>query len=154
MEEKLYFGFSSTHLPAQTLLDKKYKNYKYDLARHYYITAGYSYDITSSIALKPSVFIKSDATSTQLDVNLLAELNNKFWGGISYRVTDAVVALVGFKGQTPGGKGSYKIGYSYDVTTSALNAQSNGSHEIMLGYCYPVIPKPKKYSHSNVRNLP
>jgi hypothetical protein len=36
----------------------------------------------------------------------------------------------------------FRIGYSYDVTTSELKNYSSGSHEIMLNYCFLIV-KPK-----------
>jgi type IX secretion system PorP/SprF family membrane protein len=123
------------------------------LRRHYFITGGYEYTIPDfpSVVLKPSLFIKTDFVSAQYDVTCLAEYNNIYWGGLSYRVQDAVALIVGFK---PSPK--MIIGYSYDFTTSAIgrNGRSSGSHEIMFGYCFQVeIPKPPPTRYQNVRHM-
>ena len=148
---QLYFGLSSSHLTENPLsfTDPK-KKLGYQLARHYYVTAGYDYAVTPTIDLKPSIFIKSDASSTQLDVNVLAQWNKLVWGGVSYRLTDALVALVGLNYGLANGS-NLRFGYSYDITTSSMKAHSNGSHEIMLGYCFKVSPPDKMQSHKNVR---
>ncbi|MBN8703923.1 MAG: type IX secretion system membrane protein PorP/SprF [Bacteroidetes bacterium] len=148
---KLYFGISSLHLPQTDFKDSKYPKYKFDMVRHYYLMAGYDWSVAPTIDLKPSVFVKSDASSTQLDANLLVLWNRMIWAGASYRLTDAIVALVGF--QKDMGKMSFKIGYSYDVTTSTLKNYSSGSHEILLGYCFKLDTKSKPTSHQNVRFL-
>ncbi len=134
--EKLYVGLASSHLPANANGDY------YDLARHFYITAGYDYAVNEMITLKPSVFIKTDAASTALDINVVAMYNQLVWAGISYRLKDAIAPMVGVQ-ISKLGPGTLKFGYSYDVTTSELKTYSSGSHEIMLGYCFNVTPKPK-----------
>lgn len=143
--EKIWAGLSSTHLPEQDL-----SNLNYTVARTYYFTAGYNYEINPTWELKPSVFVKSVASPTQLDVNCLAQWNRKFYGGLTYRITDAVAAVVGFNYALPSGA-NLRIGYAYDYTTSALNVQSKGSHEILLNYCFTVDPPAKRQFHQNVR---
>lgn len=143
--QKIWAGLSSTHLPEQDLA-----NLNYIVARTYYLTAGYNYDLTSIWELKPSVFIKSVGSPTQFDVNCIAQWNRKFYGGLTYRMTDAVAALVGFNHTLPNGH-NLRIGYSYDYTTSALNVQSKGSHELMVNYCLTIEPPYKKQFHQNVR---
>jgi type IX secretion system PorP/SprF family membrane protein len=144
--DKLYIGLASSHLPANNI------GSYYDLARHYYITAGYDWAFTETLTLKPSIFVKSDAASTALDINVLLQWNNMLWGGVTYRLKDAIAPMIGYK--TTLGPGTFKVGYSYDVTTSAIKTYSSGSHEIMLGYCFNVTPKPKVITrYYNVRFL-
>ncbi len=146
---RLYVGLSSLHLPEQQL-SKNTFNYK--VARHYYIMAGYTFQLGQQFDLTPSVLAKSDASATQLDLNLIAKWNKMIFVGCSYRISDAVVAIVGLeKSFTP--KLTAKFGYSYDVTTSAIKNHSNGSHEIMLGFCYKIKAEARQTSHMNVRFL-
>lgn len=129
----VYFGLSATQLPQRTFSSGTvdFKN-----VRHYYLTAGWNRQINSRLMLTPSLFVKSDAVSTQLDVNVMAELDNRVWGGASYRLTDAVVLMAGVKA------GGWKLGYAYDVTTSRVKHHSSNTHEFMIGYCHPIIIKP------------
>jgi type IX secretion system PorP/SprF family membrane protein len=142
--DRMYLGVSSTHLSASQIKDG---SVKYMMARHYYVMAGYAYDAGTLLQIKPSILAKTDAASTQLDINLLADYNNQFWGGVSYRLQDAIVALVGVK------FGSFRVGYSYDVTTSKIRGYSSGSHEIMLGYCFKPMDKKPTQKHHSVRFL-
>ncbi|MFT7612709.1 MAG: type IX secretion system PorP/SprF family membrane protein [Parvicellaceae bacterium] len=128
----LWMGISSTHLTQSELKDINIKS-----ARHYWVMAGYNYDINPEWQLKPSVIAKSDGASTQLDINVSVMFKKMVWAGVSYRLADAIAPMIGY--QTLVGKdqaGLLKIGYSYDVTTSKLNNYSNGSHEIMVNYCF------------------
>ena len=147
ISEELYFGISSTHLPASTITAT---DLNFDLSRHHYIMAGYNYPLPSNpmIELKPSVFVKTDAASTQIDVNCNVMYNKTFWGGVSYRVDDAIAAIVGFQHSS-----GIRIGYSYDLTTSSIKNYSSGSHEIMLGYCFKLPEKSNLQKYKNVRFL-
>jgi type IX secretion system PorP/SprF family membrane protein len=119
--QRMYVGISSLHLPQQDLTATSF-NYK--VARHYYIMAGYTFQLG----------------------------NRMVFGGFSYRLSDAVVGIIGLeKSFTP--KLAAKFGYSYDMTTSAIKSHSNGSHEIMLGFCYKIKSESKSTSHMNVRFL-
>lgn len=142
--KKLYIGISSLHLPEQTL--KKGDNFDYAVARHYYVMAGYTF-VGQKLDITPSILTKSDATSTQLDVNLMAKWQKMLFFGVSYRLTDAAVAMLGLEWN------NIKVGYAYDYTLSPLKNHSSGSHEIMLGFCHKFPKKDYKQSHVNVRFL-
>ncbi len=145
---KMYVGLSSTHLTAQDL--KAAGNVKYSLARHYYLVAGYTFNVGAKHGIIPNVKVKSDAASTQLDLNLTYMYNNTFWVGVSYRMQDAIAPMLGAKFLKDK---SLKVGYSYDLTTSKIKGYSSGTHEIMLGYCFNVKKPIKVTSYGNTRFL-
>ncbi|MEY4111050.1 MAG: hypothetical protein RLZZ46_1405, partial [Bacteroidota bacterium] len=147
---KLNFGISSTHLNAGKLSGT---NFAYTLARHYYVFGGYEHAINDQLTLRPNFWLKSDVATTQVDLNVNVLWNNMLWGGLSYRLQDAIVPMLGYQGTLANGKGNYRVGYSYDITTSALRNHSSGSHELMLGFCYDIFPKPKITRYRNVRFL-
>lgn len=154
--QKLYVGISSAHLPQQDLSFKtatsSLKSIDFKMVRHYYLQAGYTWaNISGSdFSLLPSVLVKTDAVSTQFDGNLLVDFKDKVWAGASYRMTDAIVALVGYHHALPNGKTDLKIGYSFDITTSQLKNYSSNTHEIMLGFCHKIIQN-KEHLHQDTR---
>jgi len=157
---KMYVGFSTSHLTGATLQGASGSGNTgttgYDLAfkmaRHYYIVGGYTFRFSNpDHALTPNVKIKSDAASTQLDVNLTYELKNMFWIGASWRMQDAIAPMLGYKQKF--GKGTFKVGYSYDVTTSKIKGYSSGTHEIFLSYCFTNVKPPVVTKHQNDRVL-
>jgi type IX secretion system PorP/SprF family membrane protein len=151
--QKLYVGLSSLHLPQQELKDAASNfNFNYKVARHYYVMAGYTFGLGANFELKPSVLAKSDASATQMDLNLIAQWRKMVFGGFSYRLSDAMVGIIGLE-KSFGSKLNARFGYSYDVTTSAIKNYSNGTHEIMLGFCYKIKSEAKSSSHMNVRFL-
>lgn len=153
---RLYVGLSSLHLPQQQLkesgsISSNDWNYLYTEVRHYYVMAGYHF-ITPTWKITPSILLKSVASSSQLDANLIIKWNNMIFAGASYRLGDAIVGIAGLeKAFTQ--KITAKFGYAYDVTTSNIKNHSNGSHELMLGFCYKIKPDKGRMSHMNVRFL-
>lgn len=148
---KFYLGLSSTQLPETKLAAVSIQN-----ARHYYLQAGYDYAIKGdqNMLLKPSILIKSDAASTQFDLNLSFLYNRMVWLGVSYRMEDAIAPMIGYQYEAASGKSAFKIGYSYDVTTSELKNYSSGSHEVMLNYCFKIEPPVKIEIYRNPRFAP
>jgi hypothetical protein len=83
-----------------------------------------------------------------------------FWGGLAYRLGDAVAPYVGFQkdfAQVDQGvrtmNHGIRLGYSYDVTTSLLKDYSAGSHEIFVTYCMKFNQVDNGAGHSNPRFL-
>ena len=151
---KVYLGISSTHLSDETLNGavgstpgKLPYKLAYDVARHYYIIGGYTFNLRNGEdALTPNVIIKTDAASTQLDINLTYMYKKMIGFGLSYRLQDAVAPMLVYK--APFG---LRIAYSYDVTTSQIKGYSAGTHEISIGYCMKPKAAVKPASHWNTR---
>lgn len=166
----LYVGISSTHLnaPSYAASGSKFKdqfpdekeivawNSSFSMERHYFLMAGYDFEIPNYnlFVLKPSVYIKTNLTSAQFDLNLLGEWNHLLWGGATWRYTDATVVMGGIIiGPQFIPKGTLKIGYGYDITTTSLNQGSNGSHEFFAQYCLTLKKQPPVQKHKTVRFL-
>lgn len=128
---KWYAGISAIQLPGGYLTDLRTR-----LARHYYLMAGYNFEITPQIVITPHIMAKTDLASAQFDANATVMYDNTFWVGLTYRVQDAVAPMAGYQYQLPDGKSTLRVGYSYDLTTSQLNNYSNGSHELMVSFCH------------------
>ena len=130
--KELYFGLSTTHLGGFNMEDLNIQN-----VHHYWVTAGFNYDLNADIQLRPSILIKSDASSSIMDVNINALYKNMFWAGLTYRFGDEIAPMVGYK--YPFSDGSVlRIGYAYGITTSVIGNYSNGSHDIMLNYNFKI----------------
>lgn len=153
---RMYVGISTLHIPQTELKDVSEGGsaLNYAQSRHYYIMAGYDWDINQDQKwiIKPSILAKTDAASTQLDATVLALYNKMVWGGVSYRVQDAIAALAGFDFTNMGVAG-LKLGVSYDITTSSLGDHSSGSLEFMLKYCTAINKPPKREVYKSVRFL-
>ena len=152
----LYVGIATSHLTAPSVAGSgsNVKGYVFDVARHYYVMAGYTYNASPTWDIKPDLYVESDAASTQFQIDCLAEYNKFIWFGAGYRLNDAGIAMVGLNYAFHDKMDSnLKIGYSYDFTTSEIKSFSSGSHEIMLQFCFRPKITPKVQYHQNVRYL-
>lgn len=125
-----YVGASAT----QIFPDKKTVNNDgyatFDMQPHFFLTGGYRIRVRYDLTVEPSVMIKmAQPSPIAVDMNFKATYADRFWAGVSYRHKDAVAALAGLNVNY-----LLDVGYSYDLTTSALNNVSSGSHEIILGF--------------------
>lgn len=151
--ENFYAGVSMTHLTApQYDLVWPSGQMNIDQERHLYFVTGVNVPINPALTLEPSILIKSKS-KTQFDANVTALYNSTIRGGIGYRQwgnVDALSLMVGYV------MGEIQVGYSYDITLSTIRQVSNGTHEIMLSYCFPFQVKPpteKIHYYRNTRWL-
>lgn len=115
LPENLYF--STTHSADQS-----------KTVPQYFVTAGVKLFLDDDITLLPSFLIKEiNPTPLTYDINAKLSFQDKFWLGGSYRHGDSFGVLAGLNISS-----FINIGYSYDITTSALNTVSNGTHEIVI----------------------
>ncbi len=123
-----YAGFSvSNILQSKTDLFNLDANHGNQIVRTYFLTAGYKFILSEDFAFEPSFLVKyTGANSSQVDINGKLDIKNRFWGGASYRLKDAIVAFVGINLDL------FELVYSYDYITSDINRYSGGSHEISL----------------------
>lgn len=97
---------------------------------HFFLIAGYVFDINESIKFKPAALFKGvSGAPLSLDVSANFLFNERFRAGLAWRWDDSISALLGFQVTE-----ALHIGYAYDLTTSNYNVANSGTHEIMLRY--------------------
>ncbi len=138
--DNLYFGVSSKHLNKPTI---KFETANPYLARHFYVIAGYRFQLSNPLfEILPSTIFGTDGSVNSFDIIGLVRYNKKFWGGVSYRASNALIGIIGFELFN-----GLKVGYSYDFATSVIGNHSNGTHEFTLRYCFSLSldKAPQKY---------
>lgn len=142
----LYVGISSTHLTQPQL---KYDDGKNPFVRrHFYLAAGYYKQLPNPLfGVRPSIFVKTDGATAQYDLNAILILNKQFWGGLTYRLQDAMTVMVGFTTKMDIG-----FGLAYDATLSSLRTYESGSVELMIRYCC-TIKKRTRTTYRSVRHM-
>ena len=133
--QKYYLSLSASHL-----LNSEF-NFGNDslanaLVTHLYFIAGYDYEINYDFVLRPSILVKSDLTTYSFDLSLLAYFREKLWFGLSFRQSDAMIALIGYSFLKDN---SLRLGYSFDYIINAQEAKNPTSHELLLSYTLPVL---------------
>jgi type IX secretion system PorP/SprF family membrane protein len=97
--------------------------------RHYYLYGGYKFKLNENFDLEPSLMFKiTEQTPFQIDINLKAYFQKKYWLAVSYRHQDAIIGMLGLKIDR------YSIAYAYDYNTSLLHTINSGSHELVLRF--------------------
>jgi type IX secretion system PorP/SprF family membrane protein len=135
-----YVAFSIPNLVKSAHLDYNGRAYGSDVS-HYFLTAGYVFDVNYDLKFKPSFMLKSASNvnpSLDLSANFLYQ--EKFEIGATYRLEDSFGGMVNFA-VTP----ELRIGYAYDHIISDLRVSTPFSHEFILLYDLFV---PKKVSRS------
>ena len=96
---------------------------------HWFLSAGYVFDLGTYTKLKPTVLLKAvNGAPMSFDVSANFLFYEKFWLGVMYRHEDAVGAMAQYLISD-----RFSIGYAYDFPLSPLRNHSGGSHEIMIG---------------------
>lgn len=135
-----YLALSVPNMIKSAHLDYNGRAYGSDVS-HYFLTAGYVFDLNSQLKFKPSVMLKSAFNvSPSLDVSANFLYIEKIELGATYRLEDSFGAMVNFA-ITP----ELKIGYAYDHIISDLKVTTPSSHEFILLYD---LFTPKKVSRS------
>jgi type IX secretion system PorP/SprF family membrane protein len=129
--DRIQLGLSATQLTqsrmsfARNNKDVSFNN----TSRHLYATGSYRIGLDSDFDLIPVGIIRYTANSPlSLEGGAKIRYSNTFWAGGTYRYGDAISGMVGFS--------LYKMldfCYAFDFTTSRLQTNSTGTHEIVFG---------------------
>ena len=99
-------------------------------ARYYYLHVGNVMELSPTVKLNPSILVRAqERANLGYDVNVNLIFSDIVYAGLSYRSGDAVVFLTQLVLND-----NFRVGYAYDTVSSALNAFTAGTHEIMLSY--------------------
>jgi type IX secretion system PorP/SprF family membrane protein len=139
-------ALSARHLNQPTLSFDE--SGRYSLRRHYYLSGSYSFQMANKrFEALPSFFFKTDATTWQADINMTVQYDKRLWGGVGYRIDDAIVITTGAELWN-----GIKFGYSYDISISSLSRYNAGSHEFFLAYSV-LLNKKRTHKYKSVRFL-
>lgn len=126
--EKFFAGLSSMQLFKTKIILGSNDAGNNFFVRHYFLNAGYNYEVNAGLVLQPSVLMKSsDMKNNEVDMNLKATLNDAWFAGLSYRTSSDVSVFAGVYYK------NFVFGYAFDYAMSSLSKHSNGTHEILLG---------------------
>ena len=118
-----------------------------------YFHGGYTWIVPANPnwEIMPQTMLKTDLSTVQWDAMLLARYNGVYWGGLGYRLDDAVSLIFGarpFYNSSNIYLKGLEAGISYGITTNKLAYRTNrsfGDFEVMIRYCFDIY-KPEIFS--------
>lgn len=123
------------------------RNYQFTASRTAYFIAGSNIPVKNTLfEVIPSVMVRSDFTTTDLQLTGRVRYNKLFTAGLGYRLNDALSIMLGAEI-----KGIF-IGYSYDYHLSEISKASSGSHELVAGYNLKLdFSEKNRHKHKSIR---
>lgn len=115
-------GLSCLHLTNSTKNSTVFRT-----PRHYYIYGNYQLLLNERLTLIPGIYFKKSGPVTQAGISTIIDYDNRFAGGLSYRVNDALSLMARIEIVE-----NIFIGYTYDIDSGPIKSYSSGSHEIMF----------------------
>jgi type IX secretion system PorP/SprF family membrane protein len=98
--------------------------------KHIYISGGTYIDLNRMWKVRPSALIKWTSNAPlSFDLTSTFIMYDQFFFGLNYRVQDSFGFMAQFLMRN-----SFRVGYSYDMSTTPMARSSNGSHELVLVY--------------------
>jgi type IX secretion system PorP/SprF family membrane protein len=139
-------GISLVHINEPRSTDLYYQQRRcLNLSGNYHFTISQ----IPRVNFVPSALIRSDFTSMQVDLSLVGVYERQYWGGISYRLGDAIVLLGGLFIR------QMQVGLAYDLATNWMfkSSKIGGSFEIFARYAFNLSLDRVPQSHKNSRFL-
>jgi len=137
-------GISARHLNSPKLSFND--NYTSFLAPTMYFSGGYHWQLPNPLfELTPSVLLKSDLTVLQADFTATLEYDKRFWGGVTYRLEDAYVAMFGINLVN-----GISLGFAWDFPASDIGTYAAGSVEFFGRYIFDLGLKSGKTRQGSI----
>ena len=144
--ETFYFGVSIPRMRDVTVNDGVINSSRYK--RHMYISSGYIFDRNRKVKFKPSFLVRLvDGQDPSFDLNASILLNDELWVGVMARNLNSYGANIQFNFA-----GRLRLGYSFELPSSALISSTFGTHEFMVGIDIGNIKKQKQLQNLKVQD--
>jgi type IX secretion system PorP/SprF family membrane protein len=129
--DRFFFGLAANNLIGSQMTyyinDPFYKG-KFKNEGNYSLSVGYNYSENPQYVFENSIMaLYTAGVPLYFDYTLRLHVRNKFFGGVSIRLKDAIALHLGVTIQN-----NLQIAYSYDILTSPLRKYQYGSHELKL----------------------
>lgn len=147
LKSKRYFlGLSVTHINEAEITYEE--EVFYYLSRHYYLLGGYNINLSNSLfVLQPSVLIKTDLASKQIDFNAEVIYNNRISGALNYRLDDSFGLQLKYELFN-----GLKAGIAFELVTSEIGRYGYSSQELFVSYSFN-LEKKRSNKYKSVRFL-
>ena len=139
-----YVGASCVHLNQPRVLTVEGGEHTFTIKRTFYLNGGYRWQTPNeSFEVDPTALLMFTALAKpQLGFGANVMYEKKHWGGLYYRIKDALGAMGGMSvGE------AVKMGIAYEYSLSKLAGSNKGNLEVFIAYSFEVkfTKKVKKY---------
>lgn len=114
-----------------------------------YLAGGYNWQLKNrDWMLMPSMMVQTDFRGWDVNVSMLAQVQNRFRFGLGYRIAGSVNVILGMDIIN-----GLQLGYTYELPANGLIRESYGSHEVYLAYGFNVLKPKHTNRYKSVRYL-
>ena len=114
-----------------------------------YLAGGYNWQLKNKDwMLLPSVMLQTDFKGWDVNVSMLAQLQNRYRFGLGYRIAGSVNVILGMEIIN-----GLQLGYTYELPANALLRESYGSHELYLAYGFNILKPKNTNKYKSIRYL-
>ena len=115
----------------------------------FYATGGYNWRLRNKAwLLMPSAMLQTDFLSWDVNLTMLAQVNDRYRFGLGYRIAGSVNVLLGMDIIS-----GLEVGYTYELPANGLLRESYGSHELYLAYGFNILKPKHTNRYKSVRYL-
>lgn len=114
-----------------------------------YAAGGYNWRLRDKKwVLMPSAMLQTDFAGWDVNLTMLAQLNNRYRFGLGYRIAGSVNVLLGMDIIN-----GLQVGYTYELPANGLIRENYGSHELYLAYGFNILKPKRTNRYKSVRYL-
>jgi type IX secretion system PorP/SprF family membrane protein len=139
--ENFYFGFAAKHLntPNESLkLGGSYLPMRFTGHAGATLPFGGESKYRNVTSISPNIIYTHQRDFKQLNIGTYIK-HGIVTAGVWWRTEDAFILTFGIEA------GTFRLGYSYDLTISELTNITGGAHELSLGFNFPCKGPPTNY---------
>jgi type IX secretion system PorP/SprF family membrane protein len=126
--KKYKVGLSIPQVFQNKIYANKTTKNENSLKRHYILHGEMTFKIDEKFDVVPGTMAKIvSGAPMQFDINTKFLYQKKYWIGLSYRHSDAVISMLGLMYR------NIQFGYAYDYAITDIQNYSTGTHEFHLG---------------------
>ena len=114
-----------------------------------YVAGGYNWRLKNKEwMLMPSAMVMTDFRGWDVNLTMLAQLQERYRFGLGYRIAGSVNVIFGVDIIN-----GLQLGYTYELPANSLLKESYGSHELYLSYGFNVMKPRHTNKYKSVRYL-
>ncbi|MDR1023819.1 MAG: type IX secretion system membrane protein PorP/SprF [Prevotellaceae bacterium] len=149
-ERDFYVSFACRHLNQPRVLTVNSGDKTLLVKRTFYLSGGYRWQMPNEkFELDPSAMLMfTSLAKPQLEFGANVFYLKRYWGGLSYRIGDALGALAGITVSE-----AFRMGVAYEYPLSKLIGTNGGSLEIFVSYAFELKLTKKERKYKSIRFL-